>query len=229
VLLVLDTSGSMSDTLTAVTAEVSGFLDMLDGDTRVGVTTVDVESTAGALAGEAVSAGADRAAEELDQLLSELPVGGGNEEGLEAVAMLLCRVTDAAPEGCTDSYSALDPGDVGGDVGAFRSGARLEVVFMTDEGDGSRRLATQDDDPSVYTDLYEQFGVSLRFHGLIPGLTDEGLVCNGGGATSWGTTRYREFITGTGGVETAISDLVSDSECELADVSAFLSQVAGML
>jgi hypothetical protein len=77
----------------------------------------------------------------------------GRSGGLEA----LCRSVENPPEACFDTVSALTKADAHTNGPIARPGSTVVVVIVSDEGDGSRRLAEGEADPAPYLDLFAGF------------------------------------------------------------------------
>ena len=164
--------------------------------------------------------------------------GAGDEEGLEAAFLSLCRAGfDSPPEECYDEFSPLTDSDLGSNAGLVRDDSTVIFVVVTDEGDGSRRLENQNPDPSPYLDLLDQFGVRYRFAVIGPNYVCEedangneqcSLVCNSGGATTWGTSRYQTAAAMTGGFFNPLEES-SGSECLPTEFDGHLQQLGDLL
>ncbi|MEE2751052.1 MAG: hypothetical protein VX519_06460 [Myxococcota bacterium] len=163
----------------------------------------------------------------------------GDEEGLEAALLAMCRAVEDPPPDCFDEiYSPLTDADVGTNSGLLREGDTLNIVVVSDEGDQSRRLESQDADPTPYLALLDQFNVRYRIAVIGPPYAcetdDEGretcqLTCNSGGATTWGTERYQAAAEATGGFFNPIAEEGSDGMCQSSDFSEHLDDLTDMV
>ena len=130
--------------------------------------------------------------------------GSGTEEGLESAFLALCRAVENPPEECFDETSPLhdeeDAVSLSND-GLVRSGSKIIVVIVTDEGDNSRRLSTADEDPQVYLDLYEKFDNDIAFAIVGPNYDPEErtLTCASGTTSATYIKRYQTVAEATGG------------------------------
>lgn len=149
------------------------------------------------------------------------PCGSGNEEGLEAALLALCRATSSPPDSCFDhAGSPLTQADAGSNPGFLRPETPTVVLILTDEGDGSRVLSQGEDDPQEYLDLFQEIGGALSIAVVGPAYDPEthNFECNSGGATSWGTRRYQRSADITGGFYTSIEECnAPDGSCSGAD------------
>lgn len=157
--------------------------------------------------------------------------GSGNEEGLEAALEALCRAQDNPPADCfTDESGGADlpisSADEGSNDGLLRDDATTLVVIVSDEGDGSRRLATADNDPTPYLDIFSEFQNPVRFAVIGPPYHDQDGSCLDG-AQTWGVERYQGVATESGG---AYYDLTAiDAACTPSDWSENLEQLGNLL
>ena len=152
--------------------------------------------------------------------------GSGDEEHLEAALLGACRSVEPMPEACLEQ-SPLDGSEAGS--GVLVAGQNNLVVVVSDEGDGSRRLAQGEDDPAVYLSLYEDLGLDLTFAVLGPNYDPSAgtLECNSGGATTWGSQRLREVSEVTGGFYAPIG-VTGGSGCEQGDLQGFVAEVVAL-
>lgn len=126
--------------------------------------------------------------------------GNGKEEGIEAVYDAVCRAVDDPPDTCFDGDGPLTRAEAHTNAGLLRPGATLIPVVVTDEGDGSRRLAAVDAVPQRYVDLFAALGTPMAWAVIGPALTDAFELACPGTATSWGVLRYVYLADTTGGV-----------------------------
>ncbi len=106
----------------------------------------------------------------------------------------------------------------------------MHVVIVSDEGDGSRLLATGDDDPAPYLEIFQQLDNDVVFTVIGPAYDakTQSFDCNSGGATSWGTLRYQQAAQLTGGYYAAIEE-EADGDCQPSDFGAILEGLAARL
>ena len=165
--------------------------------------------------------------------------GGGDEEGLEAAFLTLCRAVPNPPSECFhEIYSPLTDSDIESNAGLIRDDSTVIFVIVSDEGDGSRRMESQDGDPTPYLDLLDKFNVRYRFAVVGPPYKcttdDEGretcsLSCNSGGATTWGTERYQQAALSTEGFYNFISEEDAGGECQPTRFSDHLEDLGDLL
>jgi len=167
--------------------------------------------------------------------------GAGDEEGLEAAFLTMCRTFpfNRLPEECFDEvYSPLSEGDIESNAGLVRDDSTVIFVIVSDEGDGSRRLANQEADPSPYLDLLDKFNIRYRFAVVGPPyectVDEEGretctLTCNSGGATTWGTERYQQAALATDGFYNHISEEDAGGDCRTSRFSDHLEDLGDLL
>jgi len=173
---------------------------------------------------------------------TEPDCGSGTEEGLESALLALCRAVEDPPQGCWDHDGSMlagqgeagsksgaeDYGDwYGSSLGLIREDARVIVVFVTDEGDGSRMLVQGEEDPEPYLDIFDEFDNDITFVAIGPNYDPEDLTfeCNSGGGTNWGTVRYQLAAERTGGFFQPIEEkqkfcLVDDQDIGVACTTA---------
>jgi hypothetical protein len=160
--------------------------------------------------------------------------GSSQEEPLEAVFMALCRSVENPPLECfaaidieDDHYEPLfSDADVQSNAGLIRAESTFIPIIVTDEGDDSRRLATQDAVPETYIDLFERFGLRQSWVVIGPDLTvgDYEPVCPG--PTQWGSVRYDVMTYATSGVRL---DITTGPDCQPADFAAVLDELGKLL
>lgn len=162
--------------------------------------------------------------------------GAGTEEGLEAAAMALCRTLAEPPDECFEYVNPQNPDDMlptvlsSTDIGSngdfLREDAMTIVVIVTDEGDGSRRVADGDTDVEPYADLWELFPNPVRFAVIGPPYEDDNGDCLGG-AFPGPVERYQEMCSETGGMYIPLTDL--ENSCEPIAFSENLKQIGQLL
>ncbi len=165
--------------------------------------------------------------------------GTGQEQGLEAAYMALCRATDSPPDDCytfpEGSAQAFQSGDEGSNAGLLREGARTLIVMVTDEGDGSLRKDGTEE-PAVpgdvdevveeYVDLFEDMPNIVRFAVIGPNWDGTNGLCLDS-AQTWGVERYQGIVEATNGLYIPITD--SDAACTPADFGTSLEQLGELL
>jgi hypothetical protein len=167
--------------------------------------------------------------------------GSGDEEGLEAAFLTMCRTFPVGqlPEECFDAvYSPLTDADIESNAGLVREDSTVTFFIISDEGDGSRRLENQNSDPSPYLDLLNKFNMQYRFAVVGPPyectVDDEGretcmLTCNSGGATTWGSERYQQAAEASGGFYNFIAEEDAGGDCRVSRFSDHLADLASLL
>lgn len=162
--------------------------------------------------------------------------GAGTEEHLEAMYDALCRAAPEPPDACfndTETGNSLSPissSDAYTNPGLLRDDATTVVVFITDEGDTSRRLEQGVSEPTVYLDGVEEFDRNLRVAAIGPGYDPDSteFPCNSGGATTWGTERIIIMTEETQGFYNYISE-ESGSDCVDTDFAVHLNDLGDLL
>lgn len=135
--------------------------------------------------------------------------GSGTEEGLESLAMTQCLGLESPPESC-DRYADPDSGESAqtpfaeaagvGTHDLFDGADDLYVLVISDEGDGSRRVANGDPDPQAYLDLFDTLGLDPTVSMIGPAYdatTGDG-SCLAGAYPST-VERYQRVVDATGG------------------------------
>ena len=150
--------------------------------------------------------------------------GGGQEEGLEAVYMAMCRAVEDPPPGCFEDNQFTEA-DVLSNDGLIRPGATLIPVIVTDEGDTSRRLSQGEGNPEIYAELFAEFDQRMSFAVIGPSTQ----VCNSGGATTWGVARYEWFVDETGGSWFDIAAQDDLGECGVTGFAGSLEALGVLL
>ena len=171
--------------------------------------------------------------------------GTGQEQGLEAAFMALCRAAENPPEDCylypENSAIAFQSGEEHSNDGLLREGANTLVVIVTDEGDGSLRQSEHEPGEDNYTpaaagevdtvideyaDLFEEFDNVVRFAVIGPAYADGNGDCLDG-AQNWGVERYQDMVTATNGMYIPLTDL--ENGCEPTDFAENLDQLGSLL
>lgn len=168
--------------------------------------------------------------------------GSGNEMGLEAAALALCRAVDDPPEACRtydDPEGSTVPketqftdADVGSNDGLLREGATTVIVIVTDEGDGSYRLSTGDVELEPYEDLFAEMPNPIRLAVIGPGYNDGAMPCNSGDAQPWAVSRYQNAVDAFFGVYVdieAMDESLDPPACAYTDFGANLEQIGDLL
>lgn len=163
--------------------------------------------------------------------------GAGNEEGLEAALMAVCRATPEPPELCfeyvppdgstTPNPTVLVQGeDEGSNDGLLRENATTVVVIVTDEGDGSRRIANGDSEVEPYLDAFAEFENPVRFAVIGPPWRDSNGDCLDG-ALPYAVERYQNMAAETFGMYVDLTNL--DEGCAATDFASNLEQIGTLL
>jgi hypothetical protein len=148
--------------------------------------------------------------------------GAGTEEPIEAAFLSMCRSVAEPPDECFSVESPLVDADVlTNDF--LREGSTVLFVIVTDEGDGSRRMMTGDEDPTVYQDLLDQFGVPYRFAVIGPNPD----ICQGGAFD--GVERLQVLAEETGGFYNVIAEPGAGSDCQVSDFASHLEDLGDLL
>lgn len=164
--------------------------------------------------------------------------GAGQEQGLEAAFMTLCRAVENPPADCYEfpdnSAIAFQEGNEGENAGLLREGANTLVVIVTDEGDGSLRTdegtaAVPGDVDTVvneYDDLFQKFPNLVRFAVIGPSWdgTDGGCL---DGAQQWGVERYQGIVAATNGLYIPLTDI--DDDCAATDFGTSMERLGELL
>lgn len=181
--------------------------------------------------------------------------GGGTEQPLEAALLAICRAVPDPPEVCfhtfhgtpettdtgvVDTIETFGQSDIMSNPDLVRDTATTVVVIVTDEGDNSTQfLSTGDDDASFYLDAYAQFDQTVRFAVIGPRFDQESYQassCSYGGDGErdyegipyWSVNRLYQVATQTGGFYADITT-GGDTDCEVADFSAYLEELGQLL
>ncbi len=152
--------------------------------------------------------------------------GAGNEEGLEAALDAVCRGVEDPPEACFAEDSPLVPGDTMSNEGMIRPGANTVIVIVSDEGDGSRRLANTDPDITPYLEIFDQFPNVVRFAVIGPAYHDRDGSCLDS-AQTWGVERYQSAASETRGVYIDLTAI--DDDCTPTDWGQNLTELGQLL
>jgi hypothetical protein len=150
--------------------------------------------------------------------------GSGQEEGLEAVFMAMCRGAETPPEECYEQ-NQFTAADELSNAALFRETSTLIPILVTDEGDTSRRMAQGDGDPDEYDDLFKKFNRRMAWAVIGPNTT----ACNTGGATTWGVARYQWFVDDTGGRFFDIAEKDGSGDCNVTDFASALEELGQLL
>lgn len=150
--------------------------------------------------------------------------GAGAEQPLEAVWNAMCRAVEDPPEECFED-STLRPTDAGSSAGFLRPGATFIPVVVTDEGDGSHRIANVQSLPGAYVELYDLIDQPMAWAVIGPGLDEDYEVACPGLATSWGTLRFEYLVQQTGGLKLDIHS----PDCGPADWAAALDRLGDLI
>ena len=157
--------------------------------------------------------------------------GAGQEMGIEAGLLGLCRAAESPPAACSEFPENAPIGftdaDAGSNAGFLREGANSIVVIVTDEGDDSpRKEGVGDTEIEPYTDIFAEFPNPVRFAIIGPVWRDNDGSCLSG-AQPWAVERYQNIAAETGGVYVDLNKLEDD--CALSDFSANLEQIGDLL
>jgi len=165
--------------------------------------------------------------------------GNAVEEGIEAGYMAMCSAVPSPPLACFDDVvqeatatgeddevleALFGEGNVGVNEGLLRDNANTIIVFVSDEGDGSRRL-NREPTAERYLQLFEQFGRRVTFASIVPGLDPDGTVTCPGTATDWGVERYNYLSYRSNGL---VEDIF-DASCEPRDFNEALTALGELL
>lgn len=147
----------------------------------------------------------------------------GDEEGFEAVFLAMCRAVDNPPPDCFVD-SPITEADIGSNEGFIRENSTIIPVIVTDEGDDSRRLASNDPAIDDYLELFAEFPNRLSFAVIGPGHPQ----CQVG-VTSWGQARYKAMVEATGGMFINIAEPDATGTCRTVSFGDALEQLGGLL
>lgn len=151
--------------------------------------------------------------------------GSGNEEGLEAVFMALCRAVDVPPAECFDPVNGFQSTDLLTNDGLLRDNSTFIPVIISDEGDNSRRLSGANPVPEEYEALFRRFGHRMSW--AVIG-AQEG-VCNGSTPVpGWSVARYEWVVDSTEGLWVPIAT-ETENGCEVADFETALTRLGELL
>lgn len=166
--------------------------------------------------------------------------GAGQEQGLEAGFMALCRAVENPPEDCyifsENAALAFEEGDELSNGGLLREGASTLIVIVTDEGDGSLRTDTDEaafagDVENVvdgYADLFAEFENPVRFAVIGPAWDGSDGSCLGSAVgSSWGVERYQGIVEATNGLYIPLTGM--DPACTPTDFGTSLEQLGDLL
>jgi hypothetical protein len=163
--------------------------------------------------------------------------GTGNEQGIEAAFMALCRAAETPPEECysfpPNAAEAFSSGEEHSNDGLLREGANTVVVIVTDEGDGSLRTddpdvaaAAGDTDVTPYIDLFDEFPNRVRFAVIGPAWDGTDGSCLDS-AQPWAVERYQNIVGETNGLYIPLTDI--DDGCAATDFGTALDQIGELL
>ena len=157
--------------------------------------------------------------------------GSGDEEHLEAAFMAMCRAVEDPPDDCLDGSTPFTSDDIMSSPGLLRGDATVIFVIVSDEGDGSRRLVDNDEDPTLYLELLDQFGVNYKFAIIGPAYDKEAgsLACNSGGATTYGSERLQIVAEESGGFYRHIAEKGAGGDCQNSDFATHLEELGALL
>ncbi|GDX80069.1 hypothetical protein LBMAG42_18800 [Deltaproteobacteria bacterium] len=148
--------------------------------------------------------------------------GAGTEEGLEVVAAALCERGGEVPEGCFDAESSITSAQAEANADFWRADALPRAVIISDEGDGSRRVPSADDDAGLYLDLLDWLSADFRLYVLGPAFDGSDGSCLDG-AQTWGVERYQNAASETGGAYAELRDPANG--CASNDVAAAMAEL----
>ena len=157
--------------------------------------------------------------------------GSGDEEHLEAAFMAMCRAVEDPPDDCLDGSTPFTSDDIMSSPDLLRGDATVIFVIVSDEGDGSRRLVDNDEDPTLYLELLDQFGVNYKFAIIGPAYDKEAgsLACNSGGATPYGSERLQIVAEESGGFYRHIAEKGAGGDCQNSDFATHLEELGALL
>ena len=138
--------------------------------------------------------------------------------------MAMCRAVENPPDDCYVN-NQFEASHEGTNTGLIREDSTLIPIIVTDEGDTSRRLPQGEAVPEEYAELFSQFNTRTAFAVIGP-RTD---LCNSGGATTWGVSRYQWFVNDSNGLYLDIAQEDDTGDCEVADFADSLQQLGDLL
>lgn len=220
VLFIVDNSGSMSDEQNNLATNFGAFTNsagLWDTDYQIGVITTDIDETnsdAARLMAENGVRFFTSANNNISQFSSAVKVGdngSGTEQGLEAARLALSHplASKVKPETtCTDETQCADSGSDcvpsvtnpgtsycgGWNMEFLREDATLELVFVSDEEDGSSAQL------NFYVDFFKSikgFANENLFHAHA--IVGDSGGCDGAGGSASDGQRYRHVANETGG------------------------------
>lgn len=160
--------------------------------------------------------------------------GGAREEALEATLMAMCRAVPNPPEACFEEVydeeqdAKLTPligaQDVETNKGLIRENSNLLVVFVTDEGDSSRRLF-RESIPDNYVRIFDQFNSDVTWVLMGHDLDANGEIRCPSTGSDWAVQRYHYLAKTSGG---AIVDIY-DEDCDLRPFDEALAALSELL
>ncbi|MBW1877316.1 MAG: hypothetical protein JRJ84_03045 [Deltaproteobacteria bacterium] len=223
------------------TATSDGLVDAVDNyiefasrrttfiDFHIGVTSTDAGATYGGLFGSnpVIEFGEPDVVEAFQEATDEAnQIGGsGNEEGLEAVFMAMCRAAPEPPEPCFEEVNQFTEEDILSNDGLLRRNSAFVPVIVSDEGDVSRRKDGDGDDfPDEYDRLYRLFGQRMAWAVIGP----QAGICNfETPVPDWTADRYRYFVDETDGIWVNIAE--EDQDCAVTDFAAALQEIGELV
>lgn len=161
--------------------------------------------------------------------------GAAKEQGIEAVFLAMCRAVPNPPVECFTDVdngedepfpSRLTENDIGTNEGMLRDNANFIPVIVTDEGDGSLRVADGEEIPDAYPELFAKFRTRMSWVFIGPGLDAENKVECPGTASDWGVVRYNYMAYTTDGLSI---DIYEDGCDEDPNFQSALEQFASLL
>lgn len=210
-------------------------------DFHIGVTSTDVQTHYGGLFGanEVIEFGEADVVGDFEAAVDEAAVisGSGNEEGLEAVFMAMCRAQPEIldedgnrlmpPDVCFEETNQFVEDDISSNDGLLREGGVFIPVIVSDEGDVSRRKEADGDDiPDEYENVYRLF--SQRMGWAVIGPTPGS--CEGNPPVTvpeWTADRYRYFVEDSNGIWIDVNQ--GEPGCEVADFGSALQAIGELI
>lgn len=199
-------------------------------DFHLAVTTTDVAVDYGGLYGEnaVIEFGEPAPVEDFRGAVDQAAglAGAGNEEGLEAVFMALCRGVEDPPEPCFDEQNQFTADDVLSNGDLFREGAAFIPVIVSDEGDVSRRKdeTAGDDVPDEYDALFQLFDQRITWAVIGP----QAGVCNAETPVpQWAVDRYAYFVEQSDGLWVDIT--TGEPDCQVTDFAVALQELGDLI
>jgi len=180
----------------------------------------------------------------------------GNEEGLEATFMAMCRAVPNPPATCFEPAPDPNANQSGSDTGApdtdtdtagsnevvlfreqdvltneglLRPGATFIPVIVSDDGDGSRRVENADPIPDEYQEIFDIFDTRMSWVAITPPL-DPALNKPPGctGYHEWSAVRYDYMVRISNGLKIPIM-APDGTGCPTTDFGKNLEQFSALL